>query len=245
MKWFLISFVILSILGPLAILLRGDIDFKASYLTANRESARVAPDPDKTPEAIVLVYAARTFNWRGIFAVHSWIATKSKNAKAYTVYQKIGWLLLRGEPPVSIKEDIPDRFWFNSKPMVIKEIRGQEAEKLVPLIAKAAKDYPFSKEYHYWPGPNSNTFVAYIVRTVPGLQLAMPSNAVGKDFITDGVSFTKALSGTGYQLSLFGVFAITVAKIEGIEINFLGLVYGASIATRTIKLPGFGDIVLF
>lgn len=238
----IVVLVALTFLGPLSILSRGGIDFNASYLTANRESARIAPDPKKTPEAVIQVYAARTFNWRGIFAVHTWIATKPKNGTTYTVYQKIGWLYLRGLPPVLIKADIPDRYWFNSKPTIIKSIYGKQAEKLIPEIERAAKNYPFPNEYNYWPGPNSNTFIAYIARQVPELRLALPSNAIGKDYLSDRTFVAVAPSGTGYQISILGVFGITIAKIEGVELNFLGLVYGFSPATRTIKLPGFGDI---
>ena len=41
------------------------------WRTADRSSAGIAPVPDKTAEAVVQVYAARTYNWRGYIAVHS------------------------------------------------------------------------------------------------------------------------------------------------------------------------------
>ena len=43
---------------------------------ADRSSVGLAPLPSKTAEAVVQVYAARTYSWRGAFAVHSWIAVK-------------------------------------------------------------------------------------------------------------------------------------------------------------------------
>lgn len=48
------------------------------WRTASRDSAGIAPLPAETPEAVVQVYAARTFNWRGTFAVHTWVAVKEK-----------------------------------------------------------------------------------------------------------------------------------------------------------------------
>ena len=74
---------------------------------------------------------------------------------------------------------------------------------------------------------------------MPELSLALPANAIGKDFIGLGKFFTKAPSATGYQFSLFGLFGILVAKKEGIEINLLGLVYGARFAPFKLLFPGF------
>ena len=222
----------------------GHIDFKADYRTANRDSAHIAPDPRNTPEAVIQVYSARTFSWRGIFAVHTWIAVKAKDAQQYTVYQVIGWRLLMNLPPLSIETDIPDRNWFNQKPLVILDIRGKQAEELIPMIHQAALSYPYPNTYGYWPGPNSNTFTAYIARQVPDLHLMLPSDAIGKDFLSPTKIFTYAPSGTGYQLSLNGVFGITLAIQEGLEINLLGMVYGISPVNLTIKLPGLGDVKL-
>ncbi len=84
--------------------------------------------------------------------------------------------------------------------------------------------------------------IAYIALQVPGLHLALPSNAMGKDYLSPITFFAHAPSGTGYQFSLWGIFGIILAKQEGLEINLLGFVYGFSPATRTLKLPGFGDI---
>ena len=75
------------------------------------------------------------------------------------------------------------------------------------------------------------------------MQLTLPSNAIGKDYLVDSF-FTKTPSGTGYQLSFYGVFGLTIARSEGLEINLLGLVYGFSPAMMTVKLPGIGDLKL-
>ncbi|HEX2549247.1 MAG TPA: DUF3750 domain-containing protein [Gammaproteobacteria bacterium] len=237
----LFFFLLMTLTGPIWMILFGGIDFNADYRTANRESTHIAPLPQDNPEAIIQVYSARAFNWRGIFAMHMWIAMKPKNASQYTIYQVIGWRTFRGLPALSIAADIPDRLWFNQKPKIIYDIRGSEAEKLIPKVETAVKHYPYSSDYLTWPGPNSNTFVAYIGREVPEMQLVLPSNALGKDFT--GFQFvTKTPSGTGYQISLYGYLGIMLALKEGLEINLLGLVYGISLSTLSIKLPGFGDL---
>lgn len=238
MKIFLSVFLMLTLIGPAWILISGKIDWSLDYRTANRESAHIAPDPKKNPDAIVQVYSARAFNWRGVIATHIWIATKQKNASQYMTYQVIGWRKLRGLPPLIIQADIPDRYWFGQKPSLILDVSGVEAEKLIPQIIDAAKMYPYKDDYEIWPGPNSNTFPAFVARHVPMLELALPSTAIGKDLLPDYKFFARAPSGTGYQISLFGILGLLLAKKEGIEINILSLVYGVQFAPFAIKLPG-------
>lgn len=237
-KNILYVWLILTLIGPLWFLFTGKVDLKADYSTANRDSAHLAPDPQTTSDAVIQVYAARAFNWRGIFASHCWISVKPKSSNAYTVYQVVGWRTYRGLPALSITQDIPDRNWYNQTPQILLDIRGEKAEMLIPKIAQAASQYPYAKPYTLWPGPNSNTFPAYIARKIPELGLALPSDAIGKDFLPNSTFFAKAPSGTGYQFSLFGIFGLLIAQKEGIEINFLGLVYGFQFTPFRVLLPG-------
>ena len=63
-----------------------------SWRTAARHSAGLAPDPVRLADtAIVQVYAAATFGWRGYFAVHPWIIYKRAGDTAYTRHDVIGW----------------------------------------------------------------------------------------------------------------------------------------------------------
>lgn len=243
MRFFFILFLFLFV-GPLCVIFLKQVDFDADWRTANRGSAQLAPSAKDTRQAVIQAYSARAYNWRGLFAVHTWIAVKPRNGKQYIVYQVIGWRLFSGLPVLMAQEDIPDRYWFNHKPHLILDLRGSKAERCIDKINAAAKSYPFS-HYRLWPGPNSNTLPAYIARQVPELQLALPSNAIGKDFLPFPTFFAKAPSGTGYQFSFFGLLGIMIAKVEGLEINILGLVYGFSPSQHVIKIPGVGDVKLW
>lgn len=239
---FCLLLLLLAFIGPLWIALSGQIELGTDYRTANRNSAHIAPDPKITSEAVIQVYGAYAFNWRGMWALHTWIAVKPENAQTYVVYQVIGWRIRSGLPAVFAETDIPDRYWYDQKPKIILDLRGKKAQELIPKIAQAAKSYPYPSQYTAWPGPNSNSFIAYIARQVPELALTLPSNALGKDYLSATRFFSRTPSGTGYQFSLFGIFGITLALREGFEINLLGLVYGINPATLTLKLPGFGDM---
>lgn len=240
MKWIII-YLVLTLVGPLWILTSGQVDFHAHYQTANRSSAHLAPDPKTTSEAVIQVYSAKAFNWRGLFSVHTWFAVKPKNADKYIVYQVVGWRIYHGLPPLMAESDVPDRYWFNQRPKIIFDLRGDPAERLISKIADAVKSYPYP-QYELWPGPNSNTLPAYIARSVPELGLIMPANAVGKDFLPLFTFIARAPSNTGYQVSFFNLFGIMLARKEGLEINILGLIYGVSPYQHALKLPGIGEI---
>lgn len=153
------------------------------WRTASRESAGLAPNPAGTEEAVLQVYGAKAWGWRGWFAIHTWIAAKRTGESFYTVYDVVGWRGHRGEPVLRIATDIPDRYWFGEKPLVLKEHRGAGAEKLIAAIDKAARAYPWKTTYSVFPGPNSNTFTAWIAKQVPELGLSLPFTAIGSGYV--------------------------------------------------------------
>lgn len=215
---------------------------QSNWRTADRSSANIAPLPSETEEAIVQVYAARTFNWHKYLAVHSWVAFKEKGADAYDVYHVIGWQTRYGGEAISGKKDIPDRKWYGSIPELISELRGKQAESAIPQIKAAIQSYKYPNSYRLYPGPNSNSFVSHIIRNVDALQVELPPNAVGKDWIDDGDFFAHSESGTGVQLSIFGLLGVTLGMAEGIEINILGLTFGIDFLSPAIKLPAVGRL---
>lgn len=227
---------------PVVMILSGAVSLGRDYRTANRDSAGIAPDPAETPEAVVQVYAARALNWRGIFGVHTWIATKPENAPHFTVHQVIGWRVLRDLPAVFSETAIPDRNWFGNRPEIIAELRGKEATEAIAKIAEAVETYPYVDEYRLWPGPNSNTFTAYVARKVPELKLDLPVTAIGKDYPINGALFERTPSGTGYQISLYGVLGILLSRQEGLELNLIGLSFGIDFARPALKLPFIGRL---
>lgn len=237
-KWLLLFLVAL----PVLMVVSGRILLGQDYRTANRDSAGIAPDPKFTPEAVVEVYAARALDWRGIFAVHTWIATKPENAAVYTVHQVVGWRVRRGLAALFSESGIPDRNWFGSRPELLADVRGPEAARAIEKILKAVETYSYANEYRLWPGPNSNTFTAYVARQVPELRLQLPVTAIGKDFPIDGIPVDRAPSGTGIQFTVYGLLGVIVGIEEGLEFNVAGLGFGLDVKRPALKLPFIGRI---
>ncbi|TVT56369.1 MAG: DUF3750 domain-containing protein [Sedimenticola thiotaurini] len=125
------------------------------WRAASREPAGIAPDPSITSEAVLQVYGADAWGWRG----------------------------RRGAPVMQIKQDVPDRYWFGERPKVIKEYRGEGVDALINAVEKAANSYPWKNRYTVFPGPNSNTFTAWIAKRVPELELELPLSAIGKSYV--------------------------------------------------------------
>ena len=211
------------------------------WRSASSEPVGLAPDPATTPEAVVQVYGARTWGWRGNFGVHTWVAVKAENAPAYTVYEVIGWRLRWSDTVVAIHNRAADARWYGNEPELYADKRGPEAGKLIPRIDAAARAYPHAGEYSAWPGPNSNTFVAWITRAVPELEADLPPTAIGKDYISNSL-VGSAPSGSGMQVSLGGLFALTASGVEGLELNVLGLTFGINPFDPALKLPLVGRI---
>jgi hypothetical protein len=154
----------------------------SDWRTASREPTGLAPDPAVTREAVLQVYGAAAWGWRGWFAIHTWIAVKPTGAPAYTVYEVIGWRQRRGLPVVRIEQDLPDRLWFGERPWLLKEHRGAGVDELIAAVDRAARAYPWPDHYRAFPGPNSNTFTAWVAREVPQLGLQLPFAAIGSGY---------------------------------------------------------------
>jgi hypothetical protein len=164
-------------------LLLANCSSNKDWRTASRASAGLAPDPATTEEAILHVYGARAWGWRGWFAIHTWIAAKRTGETYYTVYDVVGWRSHRGSPVMRVSRDIPDRYWFGEKPRILAEHRGDGVDELINAVDNAAKNYPWKATYKVFPGPNSNTFTAWIGKQVPELNLDMPFTAIGSGYV--------------------------------------------------------------
>jgi hypothetical protein len=211
------------------------------WRTASRQPAGLAPDPAETSEAVVQVYSARAVRWRGYFGVHTWIAVKPSGAERFTVHEVNGHRLRRTGTALVTSERAPDSYWYGNRPELLKDIRGPGVDALIERIEASVKAYPYPETYHVWPGPNSNTFTAFVLRENPELRVDLPPTAIGKDYL--GVlPVGRTPSGTGGQVSVFGVAGVAAGLEEGLEINLLGLTFGIDPNDLSLKLPLVGRI---
>ncbi len=205
-----------------------------------RENAAsgVLPPASRDPQARLIVFTGTTNGWKGVFSIHTWIVLKHENDSDWTRYDVVGW-----GNPVRINGWAADASWLGSDPEMLVDVRGAEAAALIPKVEAAVKDYRYSAaaDYRGFPGPNCNTFTAIVLRAIPELAVALPANAIGRDF-REGFYAGHTDSGTGVELSLWGLLGIKLGWVEGIEFNVLGLVAGLDLRHPAVKLPGVGQI---
>jgi Protein of unknown function (DUF3750) len=209
-----------------------------SWRDADWSSTGTLPPAGDYKPARVIVFTGKAGAWKGIFAVHSWVVFKPAGAAEWTRFDVVGW-----GNPMRTNGWPPDGRWFGNMPVAIADVSGSDAEKLIPRIEAAVRAYSFrhAGDYRIWPGPNSNSFTAAVLRAVPELGVALPPNAVGRDF-RDRIYAGRTDSGTGVELNLAGFAAVKLGWVEGIELDLLGLVAGLDLRHPGVKLPGFGRI---
>ncbi|NNE21510.1 MAG: DUF3750 domain-containing protein [Rhizobiales bacterium] len=236
LKWFTIVLIILPVAASAAwAYAKG---WPSNWHAADWTSIGALPPAVSDKPAMIRIYAARSGRWKGVFAVHHWIVVKPKGG-AYNRYEVVGW-----GSPVRHNNYPPDGRWYSNPPQLVYDLRGAEAEKLIPKVAAAIDSYPWTSRgsYKVWPGPNSNTFVAHVLREVPKLKAEMHTAGIGKDFIGPGFTVRPVPSGTGWQVSWSGYLGAALALAEGLELHILGATVGLDFDDLAIKLPGIGRI---
>lgn len=236
------AFLALMLAGPAAVMVSGKADLDGDWRTASRAPTGLAPEPEAVEEAVLQVYSARAFAWRGAFAVHTWIAAKPAGASRYTRYEAIGWRTYDGLSPVAVQPGTPDSEWYGASPRRLADLRGEEAAKAIAEIDSAAEAYPYDESYRAWPGPNSNTFTAYLLRRSETLDVPMDALGIGKDYGPGWVSQTP--SGTGGRVSAAGLLGVNVGLAEGLEVILLGQTVGVDFQRPALKVPGLGRVGL-
>ncbi len=237
-------FVALFIIAPSVISVAWSFgaNWPNSFRDANWSSSGTGTNPRAHREAIIQVYAARAGRWKGIFGVHTWILLKPEGASRFERFEVVGW-----GRPVRRNMRAADAYWYSNPPFVVRDVRGSLASRLIPKIRKTIARYPSNArgDYQVWPGPNSNSFVAWVARAFPELEIELPPTAVGKDYVGPGVQITHPPSGTGWQISFGGYGGATISRKEGFELHLLGGTIGIDPDDLAIKVPAVGTMSLY
>lgn len=216
-------------------------DRPGSWRAANWTSSGLLSATDEIDEAAVYVLAARTGGMKGALSVHSWLVLKKPGIAGYERYDKVGWGM-----PVRKNGYPADAFWYSNRPWVVHAVTGEEAERLIPDVEAAIAAYPWAMSggYRIWPGPNSNSFVAYVLNEVPALGALLPPNATGRDFAPGLASFSVSPDWRDMHATVAGLAGFAIGARHGVEVHLLGFVAGIDFARPAIKVPALGRIDL-
>lgn len=211
----------------------------ATWREADWSSAAILPAADADERAAVYVLAARTGGLKGALSEHSWIVLKPRGSASYERFDKVGW-----GSPIRRNGYAADARWYSNTPRIVAQLEGDAAERAIPQIRTAIETYPFAARggYRIFPGPNSNSFVAHVLRSVPALGAVLPPAAVGRDFPVDGQLVSLDWQAHELRASLFGYAGFAIGARSGLEIQLLGLVAGIDPFRGLLKVPGFGSL---
>jgi len=198
-----------------------------------RTSAPAAGHPD----ALVRVYARGRFAGAGIFAVHSWIVIKERNAPRYTRYDYTAWAGQSASTDLSRWACSAVRRKRSSRP------DGEAADRMIPKIRAAVEGYQLHSygDYRAWPGPNSNTFVTAVLAAVPELQTRCRRTATARTFLTMATCSTDAVGNGGpHHARWLSGPDDRLGRRYRDQLSGRGV--GIDLRRPAVKLPGLGRV---
>ncbi len=167
-------------------------------------------------------------------AVHHWFLTFDPAEGRWHRWEI--WQDADVRPPCwgHVHEDLlaPDE--WNGGPMrTHREWRGHEARAIMAALARSG-EYPDRDKYLAWPGPNSNTYPAWVLRQA-GVSAELGPLGIGRDYLGRfGAGLTTTRTGVQAETSLLGA---KVGLLDGAELHFLYFTFGIDLGCPALKTP--------
>ncbi len=166
----------------------------------------------------------------GLVAVHYWfVIYQSRQTERWEVWQlpsqnHSSWQHIH-------KNLLPfDRGVGNGNSWVETYWQGDEASKLAEVLRNSPSSYPFKARYHYWPGPNSNTYVQWIL-TQAHIDHQMIPQGIGKNHM-GLIGWRKTAAMFEFSTPLFG---FRYSRSSYVEVHFLHLALSAQFKPFMLK----------
>ncbi len=131
----------------------------------------------QSDEAVVRVYVApvRVLDF---LATHAWFVVKTADEHAFTRWEvSHRW----GEPYGYVRMNFrePEADVGAGGAFILTELMGEEAARVVEFINNESPLYPCRDLYLYYPGPNSNTYMQWVLDQT-GWDVTLPSTSIGQ-----------------------------------------------------------------
>jgi Protein of unknown function (DUF3750) len=117
---------------------------------------------------------------------------------------------------------------------------GGAARDICAVLARS-QEYPHWDRYRAWPGPNSNTFVAWVLREA-GLHHSFDPRAIGRDYM--GLLGMRLSFRPAYAQVETPVLGVRISLHVGVEVHLFGLTCGLGWSPPEVYTP-FGRVVLW
>ncbi len=228
LRWLLLAWLVLCLLG------------EAYGWLWPRQVPPLTPPPD---EPVVQLRYATLPDGLGAISVHHWFVEYDPTDGRWHRWELWQDADAGGTRWGHVHKDLlrPDAGVGGGPSQVAAEWRGSAARALVAALADS-RQYPYRGRYLAWPGPNSNTYVAWVLRRA-GVAADLHPMAVGKDY--EGLAgFDVSTTRTGVQAET-PLLGLKVGLLDGVEVHFLCFTLGIDGWTPALKTPlgriGFPD----
>lgn len=192
----------------------------------------VMPDNRETTVALLTGGLAPPMN---DIARHPWFAVRKQGEVEWKVYEV---------PNPGVERDPFREHAPYVDPILHKVWRGAEADRAAACLEREAGPWLKRLNYRFYPGPNSNTFGAMMLRACK-LSASLPATAIGKDW-RGLVGAGRTTERTGVEL-MTALAGIRIGLKEGLSIHVLGLEFGIDLWPPALIVPlgpgriGFAD----
>jgi len=118
----------------------------------------------------------------GRFAWHYWFVVSDESGRhRWEVWQtrNAGGVCVRGHVHRDLK---PPDDGVGGGPSRLAAAWDGDAARRISEVLNAAKAYPHCERYRLWPGPNSNSFVAWVLREA-GIAFELDRRGIGRRYL--------------------------------------------------------------
>ena len=115
---------------------------------------------------------------------HPWFVLNKKGEisrwEIRHIRKNSSYLYVNNQPPF---EGISKTIFLNIywKAILLGNINGDIAQRAIDMIQASEENYPFSKKYSGF-GPNSNTYLQWVLNKFPEFKIKLSDRFIGKDF---------------------------------------------------------------
>ncbi len=168
--------------------------------------------------------------WYTRWAEHLWVDYKHGGDWQRAEWNDVDHVLMH---PITAGTAFEDLRWEQNV-AVHRSFTGDRARRIAAAIQARAAGYPCATRYRAWPGPNSNSFLAWLAHEVD-MPVSLPHTALGKNFTTwfDAGLTTR---GTGIAVDTLPL-GVEIGLLEGVELRLFGVGFGIQIWPPAIELP--------
>jgi hypothetical protein len=226
LRWLLLAWFVLALAGEAYSRLR----------PTARMAATAGPD-----EVVVQLRCATVPGGLGLLGVHYWFAVFDPETQRWHRWEVWQQADAGGTSWGHVHKDlmVADANVGGGPVQVRAEWHGTEARALADVVARSS-EYSDRGRYLAWPGPNSNTYIAWVLRRA-GVAADLEPRGLGKDYLgLAGVALSTTGTGVQAESTLLG---LKVGLRDGVELHILYFTFGLDALRPAVKTP-FGRLGL-